>query len=290
MRSTYSRSKIAEYATPMLFAALLLLAWEGSVLFLDVPLYIAPAPSMIADQFGAKFFSNKCDIGFYLGMFTGDNTLEDFSDRCRGIFDSTLITGTETLAGFAVALSIGIPLSFLVAFSSFLRRTLYPLAVTMEMVPKLVFAPIFVTWFGFGFTPKVLIVFLVCFFPILLNGILAFTSLSVELTRFALSTGAGPLRTFFKVRLPAALPQVFVGIKGAAVNATVGATISEWIGGDAGLGYSIQIASGDLQMDLAFAIIIMLAMLGLVLFWCVILTERALIPWHVSQRHVHSPE
>jgi NitT/TauT family transport system permease protein len=152
------------------------------------------------------------------------------------------------------------------------------------MVPKIVFAPIFVTWFGFGFTPKILIVFLVCFFPILLNGILAFTSLSQELGRFCLSTGANPLRTFFKVRLPAALPQLFVGIKGAAVNATVGATIAEWIGGDAGLGYYIQIAAGDLRMDLAFAIIVMLAALGLLLFWLVVLAERALCPWHISQR------
>ena len=91
-------------------------------------------------------------------------------------------------------------------------------------------------------------------------------------------------RTFWHVRLPAALPQLFVGIKGAAVNATVGATISEWIGGDAGLGYYIQIATGDLRMDLAFAIIIVLALLGLALFGVVALVERALIPWHISQR------
>ena len=119
---------------------------------------------------------------------------------------------------------------------------------------------------------------LVCFFPILLNGILAFTSLPTELGRLALSTGAGVWRTFWYVRLPAALPQLFVGIKGAAVNATVGATISEWIGGDAGLGYYIQIATGDLRMDLAFAIIIVLAALGLLLFWAVTLVERWLIP------------
>jgi NitT/TauT family transport system permease protein len=151
-------------------------------------------------------------------------------------------------------------------------------------VPKIAFAPLFVTWFGFGTMPKVIIVFMVCFFPILLNGILAFTSLSLELSRFCRSTGAGALRTFWKVRLPAALPQLFVGIKGAAVNATVGATISEWIGGDAGLGYYIQIATGDLRMDLAFAIIIVLALLGLALFGAVVLAERALIPWHISQR------
>ena len=160
----------------------------------------------------------------------------------------------------------------------------------LEMVPKIVFAPIFVTWFGFGFLPKILIVFLVCFFPILLNGILAFTSLSEDLGRFCRSTGAGPLTTFFRVRLPAALPQLFVGIKSAAVNATVGACVSEWVGGDAGLGYYIQIASGDMRMDIGFAAIFVLAALGLLLFGLVVLAERWLIPWHVSQRvsaHIH---
>ena len=152
------------------------------------------------------------------------------------------------------------------------------------MVPKIAFAPIFVTWFGFGFLPKILIVFLVCFFPILLNGILAFTSLSVELARFCRSTGAGPLSTFFKVRLPAALPQLFVGIKGAAVNATVGATISEWIGGDAGLGYYIQIALGRPAHGSRLRHHHHAGALGLLLFWLVVLAERWLIPWHVSQR------
>jgi NitT/TauT family transport system permease protein len=90
-----------------------------------------------------------------------------------------------------------------------------------------------------------------------------------------------------QIRLPAALPQLFVGLKGAAVNATVGATIAEWIGGDAGLGYQIQIASGNLRMDIAFAIIIMLAALGLLLFWLVVVAERLIIPWHVSQRAHH---
>ncbi len=154
------------------------------------------------------------------------------------------------------------------------------------MIPKIAFAPIMVSWLGFAFSGKVVIVFMVCFFPILLNGNLAFTSLSEELLRFARSTGAGALATFFRVRLPAALPQLFVGIKGAAVNATVGATVSEWVGGDAGLGYYIQIASGELRMDIAFAIMIMLAALGLALFFAVVAVERMLIPWHISQRRI----
>jgi NitT/TauT family transport system permease protein len=200
------------------------------------------------------------------------------------IAEYTLVTGGETLGGFLLAVLLGVPLALAVAFSPLLRQTLYPAAVTLEMVPKIAFAPLFVTWFGFGYLPKLIIVFLVCFFPILLNGILAFGSLPVELRRLCASTGASAWRTFRHVRLPAALPQLFVGFKGAAVNATVGATIAEWIGGDAGLGYYIQIATGDLRMDLAFAIIMVLAGLGLALFGAVVWLERLLIPWHVSQR------
>jgi NitT/TauT family transport system permease protein len=242
---------------PILYVIAVFGVWEAVIHIFEVKRYILPAPSKIAVQFVRNF---------------------------PRIWDYTLVTGGETLAGFLVALAIGIPLALMIAFSSVLRRTIYPSAVTLEMVPKIAFAPIFVTWFGFGILPKVIIVFMVCFFPILLNGILAFTSLSEDLGRFCRSTGASRIRTFFKVRLPAALPQLFVGIKGAAVNATVGATISEWIGGDAGLGYYIQIASGDMRMDLAFAIIIVLTALGLTLFWAVVLAERALIPWHISQR------
>ncbi|MFO1055626.1 MAG: ABC transporter permease [Dongiaceae bacterium] len=249
--------RVVEIGTPVLFGLALFALWEGAVRLFRIPLYIVPPPSDIVVQFVEKF---------------------------PRIWEYTLVTGMEALVGFFVSILVAVPLSLMVAFSPLLRRTLYPFAVAMEMVPKIAFAPIFVTWFGFGFMPKIIIVYLVCFFPILLNGILAFTSLSVELGRLCQSTGAGALRTFVKVRLPAALPQLFVGIKGAAVNATVGATISEWIGGDAGLGYYIQMASGELRTDLAFAIIIMLVALGLLLFGLVVLAERLLIPWHVSQR------
>jgi NitT/TauT family transport system permease protein len=152
------------------------------------------------------------------------------------------------------------------------------------MVPKIVFAPVFISWWGLGFAPKIYVVILVCFFPVMLSGILAFSSLNVSLVRLLRSTGATPLRAFFKVRLPAALPQLFVGIKGAAVNATVGATVAEWIGSDAGLGFYIQQSVGQYRMDIAFAGIFMLALLGLFLFWLVIVAERVLIPWHVSVR------
>jgi len=254
---TSVRNWFADTKNTVLFVIAFLLFWEFAVAVFRIPRYILPSLSSVIRQ-----FIKNVDL----------------------IWDYTLVTGYETLVGFAIAVAIGVPLSMLTAFSRLLRQTFYPFAVALEMVPKIAFAPIFVTWFGFGFLPKMIIVFLVCFFPILLNGILGFTSLSQEMVYFSRSTGANQLRMFWKIRLPAALPELFVGLKGAAVNATVGATISEWIGGDAGLGYYIQIATGQLRMDLAFAIIFMLTLLGLLVFYIVQLVEKRMIPWHVSQR------
>ena len=125
----------------------------------------------------------------------------------------TWITGTEAVIGYVLAVVLAVPLGLAIAFSSVLRRTIYPFFVSLEMTPKIAFAPLFISWLGFGMLPKVIIVILVCFFPIVLNAILAFGSLSDELERFCRSTGAGPIRAFFKVRLPAAMPQCFVGLQ-----------------------------------------------------------------------------
>src|SRR5262249_7193225 len=162
------------------------------------------------------------------------------------------VTGIESLIGYVVSIVVGVPVGLAIAFSSILRRTVYPFFVSLEMVPKIAFAPLFISWLGFGLLPKIVIVTLVCFFPVALKAILAFGSLWEELTRFCLSTGASPAKVFFKVRLPAALPQIFVGFKYAAINATVGATIAEFIGSDRGLGFYIQIVTGNMRPDLAF--------------------------------------
>jgi NitT/TauT family transport system permease protein len=130
----------------------------------------------------------------------------------------------------------------------------------------------------------VIIVFLVCFFPIFAQRHPRLHLADRGPRPLLPLAGAGGLRSFWHASLRLVLPQLIVGINGAAVNATVGATIAEWIGGDAGLGYYIQIATGDLRMDLAFAIVIMLAALGLALFGAVVLVEKMLIPWHISQR------
>jgi NitT/TauT family transport system permease protein len=235
------------------------LFWEYSIDWFEIPAYILPRPSEIVARGSV--------------------------DLPRLIY-YTYVTGFETILGYVVAVVIAVPLGLAIAFSSILRRTIYPFFVSIEMTPKIAFAPLFISWLGFGLLPKVIIVFLVCFFPVVLNAILAFSSLSDELTRFLRATGASPLRAFLKVRLPAAMPQCFVGFKYAAINATVGATIAEFIGSDQGLGFYIQIVTGNMRPDLAFAGIFLLTLLGLALFGLVTLAERLLIPWHISQRHV----
>ena len=233
------------------------LFWEYSVVIFDIPRYILTPPSQVVRN--------------------------GWADMDR-LINYTYITGLETVLGYLVAIVIAMPLGLAIAFSSILRRTIYPFFVCLEMTPKIAFAPLFISWLGFGLLPKVIIVFLVCFFPIVLNAILAFNSLSEELTRFCRSTGASAWKTFLKVRMPAALPQSFVGFKYAAINATVGAAIAEFIGSDQGLGFYIQIVTGNMRPDLAFAGIFFLTLLGLALFGLVTLAERLAIPWHISVR------
>jgi len=245
----------------LLFFAAFFVAWEVLVEVLEVPRYILPKPSTIV--------------------------IKSSADLDRLVY-YTWVTGTETVLGYATAIVLAVPLGLAIAFSRFLRQTIYPFFVSIEMTPKIAFAPLFISWLGFGLLPKVIIVFLVCFFPIVLNAILAFGSLSEELTRFCRATGAGAWRSFVKVRLPAAMPQCFVGFKYAAINATVGATIAEFIGSDEGLGFYIQIVTGNMRPDLAFAGIFFLTVLGLAVFGLVTLAERLLIPWHISVRRTAS--
>ena len=165
-----------------------------------------------------------------------------------------------------------------------MQRTVYPLLVFSQLVPKVALAPIFVVWFGFTLLPKVLVTFLLSFFPVVINTVVGLRALDPEVIYLTRSTGASTLDTFLKVRLPAALPTMFAGFKLAAISATVGAVIGEFIGSDRGLGYVILTANGDLNTALSFAAIVILTIIGLILYFGVERLERFCIPWHVSQR------
>ena len=233
------------------------LLWEAVVRFFHIREYILPAPSQIATAI----------VRYRVELLP-----------------ALLYTSQSLFSGFLLALVAGVVLALQVAFSTFVQRAVYPLIVVSQLVPKVALAPIFVIWFGFGLLPKVMIVFLLSFFPVVLNGIVGLRSIDQDVINLTRSTGAKAIDVFFKVRLPSALPTFFAGFKLAAISATVGAVIGEFIGSDAGLGYIILTANGQMETDYSFASIVLLTGLGLVLYFAVESLERILLPWHISQR------
>ncbi|MFA6266424.1 MAG: ABC transporter permease [Pseudolabrys sp.] len=191
-------------------------------------------------------------------------------------------TTLEILAGYGLAIAVSIPLALLIAFSRIFEETIYPVVVFLQIVPKIAVAPLFIIWFGFGFTPKLLLVFLLSFFPIVVSSIAGFKSINPEIVDFVSTTGANGIRTFFKIRLPHALPEIFTGLKvGAALSATA-AVVAEFVASDRGLGYLLLQYNGDLNTRMVFAAIILLSAIGVAIYFIAELLERIFVPWRVT--------
>jgi NitT/TauT family transport system permease protein len=153
-----------------------------------------------------------------------------------------------------------------------------PLLVSSQAMPKVAVAPLFLVWFGFGLLPKVLIAFLIAFFPIVISTVVGLAAIEQEKIHLARSMGLGTVATFFKIRLPSALPSVFGGLKISITLAVVGAVVGEFVGGDAGLGYLLMVANGNIDTPLLFAGLIALTVQGVALYFLVELAERLAIP------------
>ncbi len=146
-------------------------------------------------------------------------------------------------------------------------------------------APLFVVWFGFGIVPKIIAAFLLGFFPVVVATVQGFKSVEGDVIDLARSMGASPLKMFLKFRLPTALPSIFSGLKVSVTLAVVGAVVGEFVGSNSGIGYVLQKANGTFDLPLMFAGLVILSMVGVLLFLAIELVERALLPWHASQRH-----
>ncbi len=237
--------------------AVLFLVWEYAVQIFGIKAYLLPPPTQIAEE-----FVKRTDI----------------------VFANALITLWEILAGFALGIVVSVPLALSIAYSRSMEQSIYPVIVFLQIVPKIAVAPLFIIWFGDGFAPKMLLVFLLSFFPIVVGSIAGFKSLDPDIMDFARTTGAGGWRMFAKIRLPQALPAIFTGLKvGAALSATA-AVVAEFVASTKGLGYLLLQYNGDLNTPMVFATIIVLSAIGLALYYAVELAERAIIPWHVSQQ------
>ena len=236
---------------------LLFVIWELAVHLTGVKEYLLPPPSKVWTEFWKRH-----DI----------------------VLGGAWVTTREILAGYALAVVVSIPLALAVAYSRFMEQAVYPVVVFLQIVPKIAIAPLFIIWFGFGFTPKLLLVFLLSFFPIVVSSIAGFKSADRDVMDFARTTGAGGVRMFFKIRLPQALPHIFTGLKVGAALAATAAVVAEFVASDKGLGYLLLQYNGQLDTPMVFATIVILSLIGLAVYYAVEIVERLAIPWHVSQQ------
>jgi len=236
-----------------------LLVWEAAVRALRVPAFILPPPSevLLALQRGA----------------VGNVYLHHL-----------WITLAETLLGFALGSAVAFVLGTLLAASRTTEYFLYPYIVMFQSMPKVALAPLIVVWFGLGLTSKVVSAALVAFFPLLVNIIVGLRSADEDRVNLMISLAATERQIFWMLRLPSALPFVMAGLEVAMVFALVGAIVAEFIGAEAGLGMLIQ--SRNFTMDVAgeFAVLFILAFMGLTLNWILVSIRRRVLFWDASEK------
>jgi NitT/TauT family transport system permease protein len=201
------------------------------------------------------------------------------------LLKETWPTLIETILGFGLALLIGIPLAVCVANSRLLNLAIYPILIATQSVPKVAIAPIVLVWFGLGIESKLALAFLVAFFPVVVDTATGLQATPPGLLELARSLRASPLQVFMKVQIPAALPFVFAGAKVAITLAVIGAVIGEFVGSVSGLGNLLLSANSQLEGPLAWAALVWLSVLGIVLFAAVVLAERLLMPWAQTGQH-----
>jgi NitT/TauT family transport system permease protein len=233
----------------------LLIVWEVWVRLANTPVFILPSPSRIVEEFIEAWPRLLINAGY---------------------------TVSEVLIGFLCAIAIGVPLAVLVTYSRVAERAVYPLIVASQTIPKVAIAPLLIAWFGYGLTPKIVIVILLSFFPIVINSVVGLKSSSAEMLYLAKSMGASGWQTFWKFRLPQALPYIFAGLKLATVLSVIGAIVAEFIGADRGLGYLIVVAGSSFDIARQFAAIIVISAIGMVFFAIIELLERFVVPWKAS--------
>jgi NitT/TauT family transport system permease protein len=242
--------------TTILAVLALLAGWELLVRGAGLKPIVLPAPSAILAELAAN-------LPWYLGHAW-----------------YTLIT---TLAGFAVAVVVGIALAIVIVESRLLESTVYALIVGLNSVPKVAVAPLFVVWLGTGYEPKIAIAFLIAVFAVVIDTVLGLRSVPPDVIDLARALRGSRLDMLFRIRFPCALPAIFSGMKVAISLALVGAIVGEFVSSQRGLGYVILSAQGMFDIVRVFAALVVLAVLGIVLFWAIVWAERRCIPWHASQ-------
>ena len=198
------------------------------------------------------------------------------------LLTNTWPTFVAVTGGFLIAALFGFIIAVGIAYSRWISELTYPFLVAAQVLPKVALAPLFLIWFGFGLTPKVVIAALIAFFPVVINTARGLNSVEPELLQYMKSLGASWWETFFKISLPWAMPYLFAAFRISITLAVVGAVVGEFVSSDTGLGYVISYANISLDTDIMFAGIFVLSALGVFLFLVVVLIERLFLSWQVA--------
>ena len=232
--------------------------WELGVRLTHTPGYLFPAPSGVA----SSLWSDGGTLG-----------------------SATLVTLREITLGYVVAVVAALAIAILLHFSAVLRRAVLPILVVSQTIPTVALAPVLAILFGFGIGPKLIVVAIVCFFPIVVNTVDGLRSTDAELVRMMRTLHGDRFAIFRRVEFPGALPAIFSGCRIAATYAAVGAVFAEWGGSSSGLGFVMLQAQPELDTSLIFAALVILSAAALALYGLVTLAERILIPWSREVSH-----
>ncbi|NIF52794.1 ABC transporter permease [Burkholderia sp. Ax-1724] len=249
---------------PVLIVLVAIVAvWEAGVDIGHVPSYLLPPPSSI-----------------WVSLV----------DHRANLLAHMWVTLIETLAGFGLSIAIGVPLAALIVYSRVFDRIVYPILIASQSVPKVALAPILLVALGYGILPKIIVAFLIAFFPVVVNTVTGLASVDRDTLKLMRSMGATKAAVFSKVRFPHAVPSMIAGFKVAIALAVVGAVVGEFVGGRAGLGYYMMLATGNFDAPLVFACVVVLTLVGIVLFYAVGLLELPMARWNRSVRIARAAE
>lgn len=238
---------------------ILLAGWESYVRIAEVSSFILPPPSDIA-------------VGWVKGLGTSR------------LWFHTWITVRETMFGFFFAVVLGVSLGAIMGKNRWLERVLNPFVVASQIIPKVVLVPLFIVWFGFGATPKVVIAALLAFFPILVNTVLGFKSIDRSYREVMMSIDAKPWHTFSELEIRSALPYILTGMELGIVLSIIGAVVGEFLGGNEGLGALAVREMNSFNTVALFAAIVQLSVMGFIFYAALSACRRLLVPWHESAK------
>jgi NitT/TauT family transport system permease protein len=247
----------ASWIKPFLSLVLIVVLWDLSIRVFKIPPYQIPAPV---------------------------DVVKALRDGWQELLAQAWPTTYATVCGFILSAIFGIFVAVLIAGSRTFESYVYPLLVFSQSIPKIAIAPLLVVWFGFDILPKIISAFLLGFFPVVVSSVQGLKSVDPDLIDLARAMEGSRPRIFLEVRLPHALPAIFAGLKVSVTLAVVGAVVGEFVGSNSGIGYVMQRSIGTFDLPVMFAALVILALIGVILFWIVDFIERIAIPWHASQR------